>query len=304
MKTRKELREQLTLFPSLSETEKRELMNEAQRHPDLVGEITLAFQWDELLKAANPDVDSDELIAIYGATNLEEDPLFSEKFEDLEHRLIYDTPLQDRSSVIIVRQQMLDSSSDAESQYMELKARVTGARIGRVHEAYPIAFGDLVMRAAAMVAILVLAYGGLMGVDHLQRTPEQKLELAFNAKQANIEIDQLERGAETLEARRAVAVLRLGADRFASGRRSFLGLFPRYEGHAVREAGELFLLVTRDEKIPVGLRQEGDFFYGKALLALSDFEGAAEAFMRARRSTNPVVHLNSEYYLRELAALY
>ena len=302
MKDKNTIIEQLEQYPGLLAEEKELVLEEASKHEELSELVEEAKHWDTLLASASAKNVTDELLSVYWVMKSSDDlgPLFASEFERLEEQLQVDEELARRSDAIGVRQQMLEMSSDPAEQFKDLKERLAGRGPGRVRERPHQLESAIYARVAASFVILLLAYAGLLSFDQSQRSPRETLELQFDRESSLALLDEIARGHQTPEGERVVAILRLGINRYADARRSWLGIAPSYDLDRVEKVADSFQAVMHDPTAPDDLRVEAELLYGQALLTMGEFHLATQALVRVRQTNNPAVLPTASLLLTQL----
>jgi TolA-binding protein len=133
--------------------------------------------------------------------------------------------------------------------------------------------------AAAVVAAVLIAYGGLLAVSMATQSPAERLAV-LNPDEMRIEGYQVRTRSAVAEPagndERFLRALRQLSDAY----RAPLGLFPRFDANRVQEAQDALEHVVENEDAGSFLQLEASFFLAKTYLAQSDIESARRELKR------------------------
>jgi len=296
------IKEKILVFHSLSADEQAAVRTYVADHPEWKPVLARAEDLKDLLQAAqgltatppSQDMLAHLLVAeVSGTERLP--PAVADAYARAEEALVTDPAYREDYEALVARLKALTAEADPAAHFARLSGHTVKpvaqepaaaspandrppARRSRLHQPMRLAL--------AAVACLLMAYGALWGVSALT-TPTHERLAAIDADELYLEgfsRGAMRSGNESAAAGSSPDALYLQAlEHLRGARTSILGLFPRYDDAALREAEGLLGEVIAAADAGSFVQLDAYYFLGKIHLARGDTPEAQEALLRVVR---------------------
>ena len=296
------IKEKILGFHSLSADEQAAVRTYVAEHPEWEPVLARAEDLTDLLQAAQgltaepPSQDMLAHLLVAEASGVETlPPAMADAYARAEEALATDPAYREHYEALGARLKTLTAEADPAAHFAQLSGHTVepaaqeSAAASPANDRPPARRSRLyqpVRLALAAVACLLVAYGALWGVSELT-TPTHERLAAIDADELYLEgfsRGAMRSGNEAAAPASSPDALYLQAlEQLRGARTSILGLFPRYDDAALREAEGLLGEVIAAEEAGSFVQLDAYYFLGKIHLARGDKPEAREALLRVVR---------------------